>query len=543
MKQFITLTKLELLNLFGLNVLRHVKDPTEKKKKIIMAVVILCVVFILVGYLTFSAYAAAILGVGDKIPEVYSLLSGIFLLIFGLFKAKSSLYREKDLALLSSLPIRSFPIAAARLVHAYVENFLINAIIILPTFLVYAFYCKAGMAFSLNLVLALFLLPILPTTLTAWFGIAVAALVARNRHKVLTETIFVLIVVVASLLLPMVFSSMNVGGSGPMKVEFFSKDASSDEVTRALSLEAQRTFDKMETSFPLLKTWGACLLGENILGFLLYGAGSAVLFLLTALLIGKNFFAISAKLFPPSMHHEFQMKAMHSETLLTALVRKEAKRYFSSGIYVTNTIVGPIMALVMTIALAFFDPKTLLSSAGNLPIDINANAALPFILGLLFCIMTPAASSLSIEGKNWWILQTLPVATKDILQAKLLFSLLFMAPFYFLSEVILLFTVSASLIERLWLLVVPAAAILFAVTFGLFCNVKFPKFQWESEMEVVKQGAATGLSMLGIFVILIPAFPAMLLPATYVNVITPCAIVLFAAITGLLYRSILRAKL
>ena len=205
MKAFITLTKLELLNLFGLNVLRHVKDPAEKKKKIIMAVVILCVVFILGGYLTFSAYAAAILGVGDKIPEVYSLLSGIFLLIFGLFKAKSSLYREKDLALLSSLPIRSFPIAAARLVHAYVENFLINAIIILPTFLVYAFYCKAGMTFSLNLVLALFLLPILPTTLTAWFGIAVAALVARNRHKVLTETIFVLIVVIASLLLPMAF--------------------------------------------------------------------------------------------------------------------------------------------------------------------------------------------------------------------------------------------------------------------------------------------------------------------------------------------------
>jgi ABC-2 type transport system permease protein len=543
MKQFITLTKLELLNLFGLNVLRHVKDPAEKKKKTFMAIVLLIVVLILGGYLTASAYSMAIFGVGDKIPEIYSLLASIFLLIFGLFKAKSSLYRDKDLALLSSLPIKSFPIAAARLVHVYVENLLIGAIIILPTFLVSAIYCKAGAAFYLNMLLAIFLLPILPTALMAWFGIAVAALVARNRHKVLTETIFVLIVVVASLLLPMVFSSMNVGGSGPMKVEFFSKDASSDEVTRALSLEAQRTFDKMETSFPFLKTWGACLLGENILGFLLYGAGSAVLFLLTALLIGKNFFAISAKLFPPSMHHEFQMKAMHSETLLMALVRKEAKRYFSSGIYVTNTIVGPVFALVMTIALAFFDPKTLLATAGNLPIDVNANAALPFILGLLFCIMTPAASSLSIEGKNWWILQTLPVATKDIMQAKLLFSLMFMAPFYFMSELILLFTVSATLIERLWLLIVPAVAILFAVTFGLFCNVKFPKFQWESEVEVVKQSAATGLSMLGILVILLPMFPAMLLPTSYANIITLCAIALFLALTGLLYRSILRARL
>lgn len=543
MKQFITLTKLELLNLFGLNVLRHVKDPAEKKKKMIMAIVLLVVVLILGGYLTFSAYGMAFLGVGDKIPEIYSLLSGIFLLIFGLFKAKSSLYRDKDLALLSSLPIKSFPIAAARLVRAYVENLLIGAVIILPTFLVYAITCKAGAAFYLNLVLALFLLPILPTTLMAWFGIAVAALVARNRHKVLTETIFVLIIVVASLLLPMVFSSMNVGGTEPMKADFFSNDASSDEITRALSLEAKQAFEKAEASFPTLKAWGSCLLGENIPGFLLYGACSVVLFLLAALLIGKNFFAISAKLFPPSMHHEFQMKALRSEALLTALVRKEVKRYFSSGIYVTNTIVGPVFALAMTIALAFFDPKTLLTNAGNLPIDFNANAALPFILGLTFCIMTPAASSLSIEGKNWWILQTLPVAAKDVIQAKLLFSLLFMAPFYFVSQVILLFTVSASLTERLWLLVVPATAILFSVTFGLFCNVKFPKFQWESEMEVVKQGAATGFSMLGIFVILIPAVPAMLLPASYVNVITLCAIALILVLTGLLYRNIQRAKL
>lgn len=543
MKSFITFTKLELLNLFGLNVMRHVKNPAEKKKKLIMAIVLLIVAAIFAFYLTGSAYAMTRLGVGDRIPELFPLFSSIIVLVFGLFKAKSYLYRDKDLSFLTSLPVKSLPIAAARLVHVYVENALINALIILPTFLVYAFSQKPNILFYLTLLLALMILPILPTVLMAWFGIAVAAIVARNRHKVLTETIFVLIIVVASLLLPAVFSTMNADSSTPMRLDHFSKDASAEETIALLSAQTKQTFEDMEASFPLLKIWGSCFMGKNLPGLLLYGACSSLLLFLTALLIGRNFFAISAKLFPVTHRHEFQIASMHSDTILTALIRKEAKRYFSSGIYVTNTIIGPVFAIVFAIALGFFDPNTLLSSMGNLPMNANVTAALPFLMGLMFSIVSVSSSSLSMEGKNWWILQTLPIATKDVIQAKLLFSMIFMAPFYGISELILLFTVPATVLERLWLLIVPAAAILFSVTFGLFCNVKFPKFSWESEVEVVKQSAAVGISMLGIVTSLIPAMLVMMLPKGLVPLITLCAVVLICAITGLLYRNILRAKL
>ena len=543
MKQFVTFSKLELLNLFGLNVLRHLKDPAEKKKKTLLMLVIAFLVILFGAYLTFSAYGLVMLGVGEGIPMLYPLLSSILILIFGLFKAKSSLYRDKDLDLLASLPAKSVPIAGARLIRILVENALINACVILPTFLTYAIFCKPGAAFFVNLALALLILPILPTALMAWFGILVAVVVSRNRHKVLTETIFVLVIVVVSLLLPAFFSGMNVNSS-PMKVDFFSSDASSDETIMALSAKATQSFTDLKASFPLIKTWGSFFLGDNFPGIMIYGLGSALFLFFTALVIGKNFFRISAKLRPINARHEFEMKSLRSEPLLIALTRKEAKRYFSSGVYVSNTFIGPVFAVVLSVLLLFFDPATLIASAGGgIPENINVATFLPFLLGMTYGMMTISASSLSMEGKNWWILQSLPVCTKDVLQAKLLFNLIFVAPFYGVSQLLLLFTPQESLLDRLWLIVVPAASILFSVTFGLFCNLKFPKFQWESEIEVVKQSAACGLSLLGVFILLIPGIIVMILPSGISSLLTLGYVAVLLIITFLLYRKILSTKL
>ena len=536
MKHLITFTKLELLNLFGRNVYKHVKDPSEKKRKTLLGVTLLFVALVLGGYLASGAYALTILGAGDKVPMLYSLLSCIFILMFGAFKAKSNLYREKDLAFLASLPVKSLPIVTARLIRSCAENALLNALLILPAFLICGILGKLGIAFFLNLALTLLILPILPTALTAWFGILISALTAHNRHKVLTETALSLIIGVGAMILPFIF--LPHGSSGDLQI-IFSGNASSTEVTKELSLQVANVFETFENSFPVVRHWGSLFLGENLGGLLLYGLTSLILVFLTALVIGKNFFAISARLFPQTEHREFHMTEIQSKTILTALIQKEARRYFSCGIYVTNTIFGPVLGVIFAVSLGFFDPMTLFSGAENLPVELNPQAGIPFILGMIFSLMTLTASSVSMEGKNWWILQSLPVSIRDVMHAKLLFNFLFIAPFYVLSEIILLFTVQADPLERLWLLLVPAAAILFSVTFGLFVNKKLPKFQWESATEVVKQSAATGISMLSLFVILLPGMGAMLLKGNLIHLVTLGFIAVICAATLLIYRKVI----
>ena len=68
----------------------------------------------------------------------------------------------------------------------------------------------------------------------------------------------------------------------------------------------------------------------------------------------------------------------------------------------------------------------------------------------------------------------------------------------------MLFFVRAGIVTKLWFLLLPLVYIVFSAVWGLFLNIKFPKFSWESETEVVKQSASVGISILGIFAVIIP---------------------------------------
>ena len=536
MKQLMTFTKLELINIFGKNVNRYVRDPAQKKRQRFMLGVYIVLIIAMSGYFISGAYALARLGAAEKIPMIYSLFSSVLILIIGIFKAKSVLYREKDQQLLASLPVKSFPIVAARLIRAYVENAILNAIMILPPFLICGIFGKFGPEFYLCLVSALIILPILPTVLMAWFGMLFSAIISRIRHKALMEAALALIMMLVLGLLSAAFGSSGMNMPLPAGTD-------SAESERILSAQIGEFFRGLETDAPFLSVWNSFFLGREAAGLPLYGLISLVLAAFTASYIGRNFFSISEGLFPVAAHSEFRMKAMHSESVLKALVRKEAGRYFSSGIYLSNTIVGPFMALILAVSLAFWDPASVLDGAEKLPITLNLTAGLPFILGMIFSMMSITASSVSMEGKNWWIVKSLPIAHKDILQAKLIFDLLVVAPFYVLSEIVMLFTVHAGLLERLWLILAPAASILFSVCFGLFVNLKFPRFDWESATEVVKQGAATALSMLGVFVSVLPALGLVIMPAEYAAAAAPGFILLIAALAFLLYKRILKTDL
>lgn len=61
------------------------------------------------------------------------------------------------------------------------------------------------------------------------------------------------------------------------------------------------------------------------------------------------------------------------------------------------------------------------------------------------------------------------------------------------------FTVALKLdvVMFLMYLIVLFAAIAFSTTFGMWAGKKFPNFEWENEIEVIKQGVT---SLLGIFV-------------------------------------------
>ena len=121
MKEICVLARLELINLFGLNTYRYTKDPKEKRKKRALLIALGFVGVVLAGYAGGTAYALADFGLADKIPMMYVLLTFALQLGLGAMKAKSLIYRETDLDLLTALPIRGTHVAAARMIRLYVD--------------------------------------------------------------------------------------------------------------------------------------------------------------------------------------------------------------------------------------------------------------------------------------------------------------------------------------------------------------------------------------------------------------------------------------
>ena len=192
----------------------------------------------------------------------------------------------------------------------------------------------------------------------------------------------------------------------------------------------------------------------------------------------------------------YEKKAMRASSQDAALYRRELARLTSSSGYMLNAGLGLVFELVLAV-LAVVKRRELLGALTAIP-ELYAAAA-PILL--LACMMVSGmvfftASSVSLEGKSYWIVRSMPVETKKVLQAKLsLSNSLAIAP-------ALLMTLAAALALRLpaaetaLLLACQLLFVLLTANVGLMEDLRHCNLDWINETQAAKQGAGVLLSML-----------------------------------------------
>lgn len=136
------------------------------------------------------------------------------------------------------------------------------------------------------------------------------------------------------------------------------------------------------------------------------------------------------------------MQAQKKSSLLKALYIKEIKRYFASNIYVLNTLIGYILMVAIAVMLAFTGIDKLegyLTMSGGEPLTLPfpLGNLVPFLLSLMLMMGSTTASSISMEGKQWWIPKSLPIPARTILDSKMLVGLSLMLPAVLISGAVL----------------------------------------------------------------------------------------------------------
>ena len=235
-----------------------------------------------------------------------------------------------------------------------------------------------------------------------------------------------------------------------------------------------------------------------------------------------------------------------TSSAFTALYQKELKRLFSSSIYLMNTTVGGLLAVIFSV-MVFFVPIDKVFASFGIPADASAvqiTAIAALVVSLTLSIISTTSSSISLEGRNVWLLQSLPVTTQTILHAKSAVDLTIKLPCIVLSAV--LFTIGLKL--NFWsfctLLVVPFVYSLFASQVGLLMDIRKPNYTWTNEAQVVKQGLSVLLSMLaGMVSVALPALALLLLGVQNTVWILSAACLLLLCATVLIHRKLSRIRI
>lgn len=513
-RQISLLTKIQICNLFGINEIRFTKDKSKRARFLGLGAIWILVILLFMFYVGGMAYGFFLLGMQDMVPSMLAAVISVAVLFFTFFKAGSVIFQKKALELQISLPVRKAAIIISRFLTIYLTNVMLAFVVMLPGLGVYAVLEKPGAGFYIYGILGSFFLPLLPLTVATILGALITSVSAGWKHKSLVSAGLTLLLALGILLVSMAMSN------------------STEADIKLLAANMAGVLEEQIGKMYLPAIWlNDAMIGGSAVSFWLYTGASVALFAVMILILQKYFLAVCTALNSTYTNEKFRMNRLKQSSMVKSLWKKELKRYFSSSIYVTNTMIGYILMVAVSVALLIIGEGGIERMVG---MPGFAERTIPVMLGALPVMMPTTACAISMEGKQWWILQSLPIPISKIYLSKILANLTVVLPFYVVSEIFALIALKPVGLGILWLILIPALYVVFGAFAGLVINKKIPVFDWDNEVRVVKQSAATFLMMIvGVTTGMVPLGCLIYMQGASVNLVMGVIVAVLTAGTGI----------
>ena len=516
-QQIKILTKLLMCNLWGINEWRFSKNKQKKARFVLSASAILLLAVFYVAYISLFTVSYIQLGLSDIIPAYMLTVTSLLILFFTIYKSGNIIFQMKSYDLLISMPLSPTAIIVSRFFTMYISNMLLSLITFVPITVVYALYLTPDFSFYVMMLLTVFFAPLLPMTIATAVGALIIAVSARTKHKTLVSVVLTLALVAGMLALSLFGNGMT--------------DAQLEDMVMQLSVILT---EQIKRIYPPALLFSNALINKSFVWYTMFAVISAGIFVLFVWLIQFKFFDICSWLTVKETKRNYKLQSLKQNSKIKALLKREIKHYFSSSAYVINTMIGYIMMTILGVAILVMGTENLNNLLGMPDFFSKAGA---FILATAGAVASITASSISLEGKHYWILQSLPVSNKIIINSKILLNIVIALPFYIITEICVLISCHSDLLQCIWLIVTPIIYIVFYSVTGITMNLKFPVMNWENETAVVKQSIAVMLSMLiNIVANILPVFLLIFAANINSNIIQAVSLTVIIFITILLYN-------
>lgn len=476
MKQILILTKVQLgsaiefIKIFG-------NGKKEKKHTSTVAILVLAALFFgfLSGVYSYSfGITFQMVGQIELLPGIMMAVTCMITLAATIYKVKGILFGTKDYDILMSLPVRTSHIVASRILLLYIINMFFATVIMLPNMIVYGYLAKPPIHYYILSFISLLVLVLVPMIIAAILGIILAAAASKFRHSNLINVVLMLVFTCAILAM-----SFQMQGEEQMA-----------ELGASLTKQ-------IEQIYPLAGMYIKGVIKGNIPDFLIFIGISLIIFLLFCIITGVLFKKLNTSISGMKTRSNFKLKEQRVTSPLGALYKKELKRLFSSSVYLMNACISVVLMTLGSIVITIVQPKQLMEILQYEEITTMVKNFFPFILTVLCTMTYTSACSISMEGKNLWILKSSPILEKTIFISKIAVNLTIILPLLWLNTLILGIFFSISPIQWIAAYIIPTAYAFLISIGGLIINLKFPLLNWTNETVVIKQSTSSMITCFG----------------------------------------------
>ncbi len=262
----------------------------------------------------------------------------------------------------------------------------------------------------------------------------------------------------------------------------------------------------IKTIYPPSYYFTDALANLSLLSMTKFILWSIIPFIIFLIIFARSFKSINLRLGETFKRSNYKLTSLKTNTLRGALIKKEFKRYFSSSVYVTNTIIGIVLVTVAAVSSLVMGGDFLIDQmAQSSDSDLQVLAPLLkqvmqfaplIILSFGIGLTCTTGSSISIEGRNLWILKSSPLEVKDIFIGKIGVNILLLIPTIVVDSIMFAIAFKLTLINFMWTILIPTLLAILVSVGGLLINLFFPKLDWTSEVQVVKQSLSSMISIL-----------------------------------------------
>lgn len=477
------LLKITILNEFGLNKFKEKRAKGKIKDiSILLLISISLVIFFisnLAGSIAISTYLKTN-GIIDLILLSAFITTSIIIFFLMIIRAQGVLFSEKEFEKLIFLPIKSSYILISKLCNLLIIGYFISLLTYVPQIVGYGIVEEKNIIFYIYSLLLFLFLPFIPLVLSSAFAFIIKYTFKNFKRKNLIINFSTVILTLFIMILS--FNSQSfINGFIKNKDKFASIiENKSNIFTFIINITKN----------------------NNPINIIIYILISILIISLFIKLFINLFEKINVLLNEGSDSLNKNKIVIKKSSILKSLIKKELAMYFSIPIYVINTIIGPAIILLGSIATIFFEKEEIFRI---LEISFSEEFTLILVIGFLLSVISLSCttnSSISLEGKNLWILKSLPIKTIDIFKGKIILNLILILPVTIIASIIFKFTLSYSYLEALYVIVISSIYAVIISTLGIITNILFPRLNWTSPTQVVKQSFSVILVMLASLVII-----------------------------------------